>query len=75
MRMIEKPSAKLIADEIITECQANEPLESRLTFIAMARAAGEFLAYVEGSLPDARHLYFTALRTNLRSAREMRRRE
>lgn len=75
MQMIDKPSAKLIADEIIAECQATEPLDSRLTFMAMARATGEFLAYVEGSLPDARHLYFTALRTNLRAAREMRRRE
>ena len=71
--MIEKPSAKLIADEIIAECHSNEPLDSRLTFMAMARATGEFLAYVEGKLPEARHLYLTALRTNLRAAREMRR--
>jgi hypothetical protein len=71
--MMEKSRAKLIADEIVAECQSNEPLDSRLTFMAMTRATGEFLAHIEGSLPDARHLYITALRTNLRAAREMRR--
>jgi hypothetical protein len=70
--MMEKSRARLIAGEIVAECQSNERLDSRLIFMAMARATGEFLAHIEGSLPDARHLYITALRTNLRAAREMR---
>jgi hypothetical protein len=71
--MIEKSRARLIADEIVTQCHSDDPLDSRVTFIALARATGEFLAHIEGSIPDARHLYLTALRANLQAARQMRR--
>ena len=69
--MIEKSRAKIIADEIMAECHLYEPLDFRLAFIAMTKATGEFLAHVEASLPDARHLYMTALKTKLRAARDM----
>jgi hypothetical protein len=73
MEMIQKSKARLIADEILSECHSDDPLDSRVTLIALVRATGEFVAHIEGSLPDARHLYFSALRANLRGARQMRR--
>lgn len=71
--MIEKSRARLISDEILAECHSNNPLYLRLTLIAIVRAAGEFLAHIEGTLPDARHLFITALRANLRAAQDVRR--
>jgi hypothetical protein len=71
--MIEKSRARLIADEIVAECHSNNPLNLRLVLMAVIRATGEFLAHIEGTLPDARHLYVTALKANLRAARDLRR--